>query len=118
MYGQVEKKPIPEASDELKKKTNWMQCVVQNKTQFMIVHDPPAYFDSGRYQDSPKNIEPYENMVFSVCNRDLEPTGAIGGATFRIILDAVAEVPFALVSGSVLQCLDFHSRGQLMSLFS
>ena len=85
-----------------------MQCVIQNKTQFLIVHDPPAYFNSGRYDDPPKNVEPYDNMVFTVCNRDAAFTGATGGAAFRIILDGVAEYPFALVCAHQSQSSDLE----------
>ena len=75
-----------------------MQCVVQNQTQFKIVHDPPPYLDSGRYDHPPTNIDPYSNMIFTCCNRDYAIMGATGGAAFRIILDDAAEYHFALVS--------------------
>lgn len=93
---QVRQEPIPEVSDELKGKLRWMQCVVQNQTQFKIVHEPPPYLDSGRYDHPPTNIDPYSNMIFTCCNRDYAITGATGGTAFRIILDDAAEYHFAL----------------------
>ncbi|TEB16652.1 hypothetical protein FA13DRAFT_1650555, partial [Coprinellus micaceus] len=88
-------KPVPEPSDELRGKSTWMQCVVQNKTQFLIVYDSPAYISSGGFDEPPQNINPYSNMVFTVCTRKAS-TGIVGGVACRIILNVAMEYPFAL----------------------
>ncbi|TEB26943.1 hypothetical protein FA13DRAFT_1795194 [Coprinellus micaceus] len=88
---------VPEPSDELKGKLMWMQCVVQNKTQFLIVHDSPAYISSSSFDKPPQNINPYSNMAFTVCTCKAS-MGVAGGVAFCVILNAAMEYPFAPVT--------------------
>ena len=71
---------------------------MRNKTQFKIVHTPPAYFYSGKYFNSPRDIKPYSYMIFSCCKKDYSFAGATGGTAFRIVLDNAADYSFSLVS--------------------
>ena len=94
-----------------------MQCVVQNKTQFLIVHDSPAYIDSGGFDEPPQNVDAYSNTVFTVCTGEVS-TAVAGGIAFRIILDAAMEYPFALVRAPFACCARSLTRFDTLGLDS
>jgi hypothetical protein len=82
----------------LQEKHRWIQCTVVNETEFTILLQG-SYFDSGKYWDSPKNIKPFDMMVFSASNGDHTiMTGVSGGTSFRASLDSKHYYDFAIVS--------------------
>ncbi|KAI0373243.1 hypothetical protein BV20DRAFT_1050153 [Pilatotrama ljubarskyi] len=85
---QVASKPIPKPASDLQEKYRWLQCTLKNETQFDIVL-LDTYFDSGRYWTAPGNVNAFDQMVWSACNRDDSVfTGVAGGTGFRIMMDA------------------------------
>ncbi|CDO68902.1 hypothetical protein BN946_scf185000.g45 [Trametes cinnabarina] len=100
----------------LKDKWRWLQCTLKNETQFKI-QLLDSYFNSGRYWDSPKDVDPFTQMVFSCCNDDGSIlTGVAGGTAFRVILNESVHYDFAVgwtnpAAGSLKASIVPGSRG-------
>ena len=82
-----------------------MRCTVKNNTQFAISFTG-SYFDSGRYWEAPKGIEPFSVGTFSICNKDGSiMTGATGGNSWSIDLGNNQAFKLALVWVLYLSCM-------------
>ncbi|KAJ7585909.1 hypothetical protein C8J56DRAFT_787977, partial [Mycena floridula] len=86
----------PDPDPLLTERPSWIHCVVKNQTQFPIQVQGPPYLHSGRYWTPPTDIKPFDQMVFSCCNKDEVAEGATGGTAFRITLDAITFYDFAV----------------------
>jgi len=77
--------------------TRWMRCYLKNDTPFPILISR-THFYSGRFYDAPSSniVEPHQEMMFSVCNRDGSSIGAYGGTSFIIRLADNLVCPFAI----------------------
>ncbi|RYP08479.1 hypothetical protein DL765_008773 [Monosporascus sp. GIB2] len=80
----------------LQEKKRWLQCIVQNQTQFALLLQE-TYHDSGRFYRAPGSVASFHQMSFSVCSRDNSVgTGVSGGASFRMDLDNSHSFHFAI----------------------
>ena len=58
-----------------------------NQTQFEVIYSGSSYFDSGRFDTPPTNVQPFSTMTFSGCSKDDSIlTGVSGGACFQLQL--------------------------------
>ena len=75
---------VPKTPDELQQTYRWCQLVVNNQTSYPISYTG-QFFEHGRYWTAPLDIQPYDSMVFSCCNKTGSiGTGVKGGARFEI----------------------------------
>ncbi|KAG1861451.1 hypothetical protein C8R48DRAFT_711519 [Suillus tomentosus] len=86
---------VPEANNDLKEKSRWINCSFKNATQFnyTVVN---SYFSSGRYWKAPEGNGPFSSMSFSCCNGDNAMTGVSGGTAFNMWLDSKQSFDFAV----------------------
>ncbi|MGF1698734.1 hypothetical protein L4D09_00140 [Photobacterium makurazakiensis] len=75
---------IPDTPKDLEDKHRWVTVTVFNQTQYALVYKN-SYFDSGKFWTAPTNVEPFEEMSFSGCDKDGSfLTGVSGGTTFTL----------------------------------
>jgi len=75
---------IPDVPQDLKDKHRWVTVTVFNQSQYALVYKS-SYFDSGRFWTAPTNVEPFQEMTFSGCDKDgWFLTGVSGGTTFTL----------------------------------
>ncbi|KAG8950048.1 hypothetical protein FRC04_008128 [Tulasnella sp. 424] len=96
-FSQITSREPKEPKKELKDaKDRWLVCTVNNITDFPIL-SMTSYMGSGRYDDPPHRVDPFETMTFTCCERDGKPmTGVSGGHSFHINLDGNNQFFFAL----------------------
>ncbi|KAG8950271.1 hypothetical protein FRC04_007905 [Tulasnella sp. 424] len=85
-------KPVEVKKEIYENKNRWLVCTVKNMTDFPIL-SMANYMDSGRYDDSPQRVEPFEIMTFTCCEK---MWGVSGGHSFCINLDSGNQLFFAL----------------------
>ena len=79
-------------------KERYVSVTVFNQTQYKL-HLVDDYFDSGRFWDAPKDVNPFSQISFTGCEVNTSIlTGVSGGAHFKLFMpcesgdDAVLEV--------------------------
>ena len=64
-----------------------MVLTIKNETDFNVISLQPAIL-SGRYEDPPTRIDPFQSIVFTGCERNHSfACGFTGGQAFYIQLD-------------------------------
>jgi len=62
-----------------------------------------SYFDSGRYEDNPGRVEPFEIGVFTCCEGDNTfMTGVSGGQAYKIDIDEHHSFTFSIVCPNLI----------------
>ncbi len=75
---------IPTPAKTLQDKHRWLTITVFNQTQYVLQFGD-SYFDSGKFWAAPTNVEPFGEMTFSGCDKDMSyETGVSGGASFTL----------------------------------
>ncbi|KAI9816331.1 MAG: hypothetical protein M1826_001866 [Phylliscum demangeonii] len=93
---EVKKAPTPDAGEQVKEKSRWLQGTVRNASDFPILAQR-SHFDSGRYEDGPSRIDAFELATFSACNGDNTfMTGVSGGQSFKIEIDEQHAFAFSI----------------------
>ncbi|KAL6915051.1 hypothetical protein FSST1_012811 [Fusarium sambucinum] len=81
---------------ELENNHQWFQCTIRNATQFQI-HFEEAYWESGKFWESPNTVQGFDDMTFSLCNSDDSISkGPAGGFVFSISLNEEHKFYFSL----------------------
>ena len=75
---------LPPMTSHLQGKSRSMTVTVFNQTQYVLSYEAD-YFDSGRFDQSPTNVNPFSSFTFSVCDKDGSVMcGATGGVMFKL----------------------------------
>ncbi|WP_437818489.1 hypothetical protein [Sorangium sp. So ce1078] len=79
-------RPDTSTPEKLSDKPRKFTMTLVNETQWTIQFQS-SYFNSGRFEDAPTNVKPFNSMQFSGCDKDNSiMTGVSGGTAFRILI--------------------------------
>ncbi|KAG8944631.1 hypothetical protein FRC04_001671 [Tulasnella sp. 424] len=93
----VSRKPA-EPNKKVEDNDRWLVCTVKNMTEFPIL-TLANWMSSGRYDNPPQRVEPFDTMTFVGCETDDSvKTGVSGGHSFCINLDGGNQFFFAFAS--------------------